>query len=386
MKLKSSFGPNYKTYEVGEIVILAQDKPLKLENGQEISNFELAYQTYGTLNADKSNAILICHALTGDQYVASQNPITGKDGWWDFMIGAGKAIDTDKYFVIASNVIGGCMGSFGPKSIDKKTGKQYGLDFPVVTIDDMVKAQNLLIEHLGIKKLHSVIGGSTGGMQVLAWSVLFPNKIKSAIPMATSYRHSPQNIAFHEVGRQAIMADTDWYQGKYLEEKKFPTKGLAVARMTAHITYLSQDALQRKFGRNLQDKLKLSFTFDRDFQIESYLHHQGYSFVERFDPNSYLYITKAVDYFDLEKDYDNNLSNAFLNLSKENKKVKFCVMSFADDWLFPPSEGKKITQGLLACGINTSFVVVDSNAGHDSFLLDNDSIKNTIKGFLSSVS
>lgn len=381
MKVKSSFGPTYKEFEIGEIVFLAQEKALKLANGTEIKNFPLAYQTYGKLNADKSNAILICHALTGDQYVASPNPVTGKNGWWDFMIGAGKAIDTDKFFVISSNIIGGCMGSFGPKEIDPTTGKPYGVDFPIVTINDMVQAQNLLIEHFNIEKLHAVIGGSTGGMQALAWSVLFPQKVNLVIPLATSYRHSPQNIAFHEVGRQAIMADLNWCGGKYLEERKYPASGLAVARMTAHITYLSESALQKKFGRNLQDKENFSFSFNRDFKVESYLHHQGYSFVERFDANSYLYVTKAVDYFDLESDFGGKLSNAFCKFT-ENKNGKFCIISFSDDWLFPPSEAKKLTQALIVCGVNVSSVTINSSAGHDSFLLESEAIKNTISGFI----
>jgi homoserine O-acetyltransferase len=381
MKVKSSFGPGYKEFEIGEIVFLAKEKPLKLASGSEIKNFPLAFQTYGKLNADCSNAILICHALTGDQYAASPNPVTGKNGWWDFMIGEGKPIDTNKFFVISSNIIGSCMGSFGPKEIDPKTGEPYGLNFPIVTINDMVQAQNLLIEHLGISKLHAVIGGSTGGMQALAWAVLFPQKVNLVIPMATSYRHSPQNIAFHEVGRQAIMADPNWCEGKYFLEKKYPSSGLAVARMTAHITYLSESALQKKFGRNLQNKENLSFTFAQDFKVESYLHHQGQSFVERFDANSYLYVTKAVDYFDLESDFGGKLGSAFLDFSK-NKNGKFCLISFSDDWLFPPSEAKKLTQALISCGVNVSSITIKSSAGHDSFLLESDTLKNTINGFI----
>jgi len=381
MKVKSSFGPGYKEFEIGEIVFLAKEKPLKLASGSEIKNFPLAFQTYGKLNADCSNAILICHALTGDQYAASPNPVTRKNGWWDFMIGDDKPIDTNKFFVISSNIIGSCMGSFGPKEIDPKTGEPYGLKFPIVTINDMVQAQNLLIEHLGISKLHAVIGGSTGGMQALAWAVLFPQKVNLVIPMATSYRHSPQNIAFHEVGRQAIMADPNWCEGKYFLEKKYPSSGLAVARMTAHITYLSESALQKKFGRNLQDKENLSFTFAQDFKVESYLHHQGQSFVERFDANSYLYVTKAVDYFDLESDFGGKLGSAFLDFAK-NKNGKFCLISFSDDWLFPPSEAKKLTQALISCGVNVSSITIKSSAGHDSFLLESDTLKNTIRGFI----
>ena len=381
MKVKSSFGPQYKEFEVGDVVFLAKDRPLKLACGAEIKNFPIAYQTYGELNAYKSNAILICHALTGDQYVASPHPVTGKDGWWDFMIGEGKTIDTKKFFVICSNIIGSCMGSFGPKTINPETNEPYGLSFPMVTVQDMVNAQNLLIEHFGIQKLHAVIGGSTGGMQALAWSVLYPQKLKLVTLLATSYRHGAQNIAFHEAGRQAIMADPNWCGGKYFNEKKYPSKGLAVARMIAHITYLSESSLQKKFGRNLQNKESFSFNFDPEFQVESYLHHQGESFVERFDANSYLYTTKAVNYFDLESDFNGNLSNAFLNFSK-NKDGKFCLISFSDDWLFPPSETKKLTHALVSCSVNVSSVTINSTAGHDSFLLESEALKHTISGFI----
>ncbi|MSP33874.1 MAG: homoserine O-acetyltransferase [Rickettsiales bacterium] len=381
MKIKALFGPKYTEYEIGDVVFLAQEKPLKLSSGYEISNFPLAYQTYGELNREKSNAILICHALTGDQYVASSNPISGKAGWWLSMVGPDKSIDTNKFFVICSNVLGGCMGSFGPKSVNEKTNHPYGLDFPMVTIDDMVRAQNLLIEHFGIKKLHAVIGGSMGGMQVLSWSVLYPEKVNLVIPLSTSYHHSPQNIAFHEVGRQAIFSDQAWSDGKYLEQKTYPAKGLALARMTAHITYLSKSALQKKFGRNLQNKEQLSYSLSSDFQVENYLHHQGATFIDRFDPNSYLYITKAVDYFDLESDSQGVLSKAFKS-TLSNKTIKFCIISFSDDWLFPPSESKKITQALIACGINASAVVIEGTAGHDSFLIENETLKNMITSFL----
>lgn len=381
MKVKSRFGHLNQEFEIGDVIYVAQNSQLKLSLGLEIKNFPIAYQTYGNLNADKSNAILICHALTGDQYVASSNPVIQKDGWWDFMVGKGKAIDTDKFFVICSNVIGGCMGSFGPKEINSQTNKPFGNNFPFLTIHDMVRAQNLLIEHFGIAKLHAVIGGSTGGMQVLAWGVLFPNKVKILIPMATSYRHSPQNIAFHEVGRQAIMSDPNWCEGDYLINEKFPKNGLAIARMTAHITYLSETSLQKKFGRDLNNKSGFSFSAKRDFEVENYLHYQGNRFVERFDPNSYLIITRAVDYFDLESDFNGNLSGAFVELSK-NKSCKICIISFSDDWLFPPSESRKLTYSLSACNINVSSVVIESNGGHDSFLLKNDILEKTINGLL----
>lgn len=381
MKIKQSFGPSYNEFEVGDVVFLAQEEALQLDSGAKIQNFPIAYQSYGQLNVDKSNAVLICHALTGDQYVASNHPITGKEGWWDNMVGAGKPIDTDKFFVICSNVIGGCMGSFGPKSINETTGKPYALDFPVVTIQDMVRAQNLLIEHLGIKKLHAVIGGSTGGMQAMAWASLYPEKVNLVMPIAASYRHSPQNIAFHEVGRQAIIADDNWCDGNYLAEKKYPAKGLSVARMTAHVTYLSEKALQRKFGRKLQDKDRISFSFAQDFRVESYLHYQGSSFVERFDANSYLYITRAVDYFDLESDNDGSLAQAFSGFSR-NKGARFCIASFSDDWLFPPEESKKLACALLSCGADVSTIVIDSNAGHDAFLLKNEILERAVRGFI----
>ncbi len=380
MKVKSRFGTQFKEYEIGEIVYLGQEKPLKLKNGRQLKNFPIAYQTYGKLNSDKSNAILICHALTGDQYAASTNPITKKPGWWNFMIGKNKAIDTSKYFVICSNVISGCMGSVGPKEVNPNSQKPYGLDFPFVTIDDMVNAQNLLIEHFGIKKLKAVIGGSFGGMQALSWSINYPQKVENIVCLASSYRHSPQNIAFHEIGRQAIMADRDWCSGDYISRKKHPYKGLAVARMTAHVTYMSQKSLQRKFGRNLQNKKDFSFHFDAEFQVESYLHHQGYGFVERFDANSYLYISKATDYFDLEKDNGGKLALAFEKTAKY--KPKFCIIAFSDDWCFEPSESKKLTKALLACSIDVSSLVIESSSGHDTFLIKNKILEDSIKGFL----
>lgn len=379
-KIKSSFGSEFKEYEVGEIIKLATNKPLTLSSGIEISNFNLAYQTYGTLNADKSNAILICHPITGDQYVASKNPVTNKDGWWDFMVGKGKAIDTDKYFVICNNVIGGCLGSFGPKDINEKTNQPYSTEFPFITIEDMVRAQKLLIDHFEIKELLAIIGGSMGGMLALTWANIYPKMAKSIIPISTSYKNSAQNIAFNEVGRQAIMADPDWCNGNYLQERKFPTKGLAVARMTAHITYLSKKSLHEKFGRNLQDKEHLSYGFGVDFQVESYLRHQGLNFVKRFDPNSYLYLTKAVDYFDLEAENHGVLSRAF-----KDCQAKFCIISFKGDWLFLPSESKKLAQALNINGNNVSLINMKGTAGHDSFLIDNEILKNTIKGFLESL-
>ncbi|MFT5703651.1 MAG: homoserine O-acetyltransferase [Rickettsiales bacterium] len=385
MQIKSVFGPKYKEIEIGEIVKLAIDKPMKLVSGEEISNFNLSYQTYGKLNADKSNAILVCHALTGDQYAASKNPVTGKDGWWNFLIGAGKSIDTEKYFVICSNVIGGCMGSFSPKETNPKTNQPYALDFPMITIVDMVNAQKLLVEHFGIEKLRAVVGGSMGGFQALQWSISYPDAAKAIVSIASSYRYSTQNIAFNEVARQAIMADPDWCSGNYLKQETYPAKGLSVARMAANITYLSEGALHRKFGKNLQSKENISLDFDLatndlDFQIESYLRHQGSTFVTRFDPNCYIYITKALDYFDLEEDNNGNLSNAFKDV-----KSKFCIISFSDDWLFPTSESKRLTQALAISGVDVSFLEIIGHSGHDSFLIENEAMKATVAGFINSL-
>lgn len=354
-----------------------EDNPLELDCGRVLAPFQIAYQTYGTLNEDRSNAILICHALTGDQHVANTHPVTGKKGWWSLMVGPGKPIDTDRYFVICANVIGGCMGTTGPASINPQTGKPYGLDFPVVTIADMVRAQAMLIDRLGIDDLFCVIGGSMGGMQVLQWTASYPDRVFSAILLATGARHSSQNIAFHEVGRQAVMADPDWCQGRYLTEGKRPSKGLAVARMAAHITYMSDDALHRKFGRTLQDRKVVSFGFDADFQIESYLRHQGMTFVDRFDPNSYLYVTRAMDYFDLSADYDNKLGTAF-----KDTNTRFCVVSFTSDWLFPTSESRAIVHALNATAARVSFVEIETDRGHDAFLLNEPELFATMRGFL----
>ena len=293
------------------VVRFGADKPLKLDAGVELSPFQIAYKTYGTLNAARTNAVLVCHALTGDQHAASEHPVTGKGGWWETMVGPGKPIDTERYFVICPNVIGGCMGSSGPASTNPATGKPWGLDFPVVTVRDMVRAQAMLLDHLGIDTLFSVAGGSMGGMQVLQWAASFPQRVFSALPIACATRHSAQNIAFHEVGRQAVMADPEWRGGRYLLEGTNPRRGLAVARMGAHITYLSDAALHRKFGRKFQDRDNPTFSFDADFQVESYLRHQGITFVERFDANSYLYLTRAMDYFDLAADYGGVLANSF---------------------------------------------------------------------------
>ncbi|HET7714735.1 MAG TPA: homoserine O-acetyltransferase [Bauldia sp.] len=355
------------------------DEPLLLDSGHRLDHLQIAYQTYGTLNADKSNAILVCHALTGDQHVANRHPVTGKPGWWADMVGSGKPIDTDRYFVICSNVLGGCMGTTGPASINPATGEAYALDLPVITIRDMVRAQAKLLDRLGIESLFSIAGGSMGGMQVLQWASTYPDRVFSALPIAAAARHSSQNIAFHEVGRQAVMADPEWRNGRYLREGTNPRKGLAVARMAAHITYLSDEALHRKFGRNLQDRDKPTFGFDADFQIESYLRHQGMTFVDRFDANSYLYLTRAMDYFDLAADFDGRLANAF-----KGTRTRFCVVSFTSDWLFPTVENKAVVRALNAAAASVSFVEIATDRGHDAFLLDEPELYATIRGFLSS--
>jgi homoserine O-acetyltransferase len=360
-----------------KLVRFGKDKPLKLDAGVELSSYQIAYQTYGELNAERSNAILICHALTGDQHVHNVHPVTGKDGWWDSMVGPGLPIDTDRFFVICSNVLGGCMGTTGPASKNPATGEPYGLTFPVVTIRDMVRAQAALLDHLGIEQLLSVTGGSMGGMQVLQWAASYPERIFSALPIASAARHSAQNIAFHEVGRQAVMADPDWRNGKYLAEGTSPHRGLAVARMAAHITYLSDAALHRKFGRRLQDRELPTFGFDADFQVENYLRYQGSSFVERFDANSYLYITRAMDYFDLAGEHGQVLANAFRNL-----KARVCMVSFTSDWLFPTEEAREIVHALNAAGAPVSFAEIETDKGHDAFLLDEPELFAIVRGFL----
>jgi homoserine O-acetyltransferase len=353
------------------------DEPLRLDCRQTLSPFTIAYATYGELDAAKSNAILVCHALTGDQYVASTHPVTGKPGWWETVVGPGKPIDTNRFFVICPNILGGCMGSTGPSSPNPKTGRLYGLDFPMITIGDMVDAQVRLIDRLGIDQLFSVVGGSMGGMQVLQWAARHKDRLFSAIPIATAARHSSQNIAFHEVGRQAVMADPEWCRGDYHAAGRTPRNGLAVARMAAHITYLSEDALHEKFGRNLQNRAERTFSFDADFQVESYLRHQGVTFVDRFDANSYLYITRAMDYFDLAAESGDVLANAF-----SGTKTRFCVVSFTSDWLYPTRESRAIVQALNAVAANVSFVEIESNKGHDAFLLHEPELFGTIRGFL----
>ena len=353
---------------------------LKLASGSVLENFKLAFKTFGLLNKSKSNAILICHALTGDQYVSGHNPITERDGWWSRMVGPDKPIDTNKFFVICSNVLGGCSGSTGP--IQKKDNEDviYGGSFPSITIKDMVGAQVKLIDALKIDKLFSVVGGSMGAMQALQWSTDFPNRIQSIVHIAGALKHSAQNIAFHEVGRQAIMNDPNWHEGNYFEKESIPERGLSVARMIAHITYLSEDAMHRKFGRKLQSRDIISFGFDADFQIESYLRYQGRSFVERFDANSYLYLTRAMDYFDHSETYRKTLE--FIN--NEDDNIKYLIISFTSDWLFPTRENKEIVETLNSLSRNVSFLEIDTDKGHDSFLLDEPDLDIAMKGFLES--
>lgn len=359
--------------------ILTLDEPLALDSGAILPNPRMAYETLGTLNSDGSNAVLVCHALTGDQYVGSTHPVTGKPGWWTRMVGPGLPIDPSRHFIICINVLGGCMGSEGPASEHPDDGKPWGLRFPVITIADMVNAQAKLLDKLGIKHLRTVIGGSMGGMQALQWASLYPDRMDSVIAIATTTKHSAQNIAFHEVGRQAIMADPAWNGGDYMPGPG-PAKGLAVARMAAHITYLSEDGLTAKFGRRLQGLSEKRFGFDADFQIESYLRHQGMSFVSRFDANSYLYITRAMDYFDLADQYGDQLSRAF-----ERTKARFCVISFDTDWLYPTHESRQLVKALVAAGRHVSFVELPSPFGHDAFLMETPGLKEVVGGFLDAV-
>ena len=350
-------------------------EPIKLDSGVELSDISVAYETYGELNENKDNAILIFHALTGDAHACGYHSEDDrKPGWWDDMVGSGKAFDTDKYFVICSNILGGCKGTTGPSSINPKTNKPYGLDFPVITIEDTVKVQKKLIDHFGIKKLIAA-GGSMGGMQAMQWAIDYPDMVKATIIIASTARLSAQGIAFNAVGRNAILQDSNFNNGNYYG-KEHPEKGLAIARMIGHITYLCEESMHNKFGRRLQDKDKPDFDFNIDFQVESYLQHQGKIFVDRFDANSYLYITKAVDYFDLADKYG-SLENAF---SKTNSK--FLIMSFSSDWLFPTAQSIEIKKALIKAKKQVSFCEIQSPAGHDAFLLEFEVQTKIIKSFL----
>lgn len=362
-----------------KIHVIPHDLPL--DSGQALSGAQIAYETYGELAEDKSNAILICHALTGDQFVASDHPITGKPGWWERMVGPGKQIDTDRYHVICANVIGSCMGSTGPASL-ASDGAPYAMRFPVITIRDMVRGLVALLDGLGIERLHAVVGGSMGGMQALSLAANWPDRAARVLVIASTARHSAQNIAFHEVGRQAIMADPAWSEGNYYAGDASPDNGLAVARMAAHITYLSEEGLTEKFGRRLQDrpdgtKGAKSFGFDADFQVESYLRYQGSGFTQRFDANSYLYITRAMDYFDLAEEHGGKLANAF-----EGTSARFCLVSFDTDWLYPTAESRHIVHALNAAGAKVSFVELSAPHGHDSFLLPHEQLDRVVGGFI----
>ena len=347
---------------------------LTLKSGLKLGPITIAYETYGQLNADKSNAILICHTLTSDAHAAGYHAGDKKPGWWDDMIGPNKAFDTNKYCMISINVLGSCKGSTGPASINPATGKPYGLSFPIVTIEDMVAAQKLLIDHLGIKKLFSISGGSMGGLQALIWAVYYPAYVHSAIPIATNYRHTAQQIALHEVGRQAIMSDPDWLNGDYYG-KSIPAKGLALARMIGHITYMSDKSMDEKFGRKLIGKEKLGYDFSHDFEVENYLKYRASNFVQRFDANSYLYISKALDYFDLSEDGD--LATKFKSIT-----AHFLVISFTSDWLYPAYQSKDMVRALKANDLDVSDCEINSSYGHDAFLVEVESQSKLIHHFL----
>ncbi len=349
---------------------------LPLDGGGELARVEIAFQTYGRLNDARSNAVLLCHALTGDQYVASPHPLTGKPGWWERMVGPGRAIDTDRFHVICANVIGSCMGSTGPASM-ALDGRAYAMRFPVITIRDMVRAHVGLLDALEIDRLHAVVGGSMGGMQALSLAANWPDRAERVLVIASTSRHSAQNIAFHELGRQAIMADPRWNHGDYYGDGRDPDAGLAVARMAAHITYLSEAALTEKFGRNLQDRSEKTFGFDADFQVESYLRYQGSGFTRRFDANSYLYITRAMDYFDLAEDHGGRLADAFTG-----NTARFCLVSFDSDWLYPTAESRHVVHALNAAGAAVSFVELSAPHGHDSFLLEVPALDRVVRGFV----
>lgn len=362
--------------ETRYITFAAPPDELILDSGEKLGLITLAYETYGRINARGSNAILILHALSGDAHVAGFHIGDEKPGWWDEMIGPGKAFDTDKYFVICSNVLGGCKGSTGPSSIDPATNKPYGLDFPTITIKDMVNAQRHLIDHLGIEKLLCVVGGSMGGMQALQWVASYPERVRSVIPIATTLKHSPQQIAFNEVGRQAIMADPDWKGGNYYGGA-LAAKGLAVARMIGHITYMSDSSMSEKFGRRFHIG-KRNSKFEAEFEVEGYLHYHGDNFVKRFDANSYLYITKALDYFDLSN--GRTLFEVFKGI-----RAKFLIMAFKSDWLYPTYQSKDILKICKLAGIEATYCEINSTYGHDAFLLEIDEETHLVKHFLKRV-
>jgi homoserine O-acetyltransferase len=350
---------------------------ISLDSGATLAPLDVAYETYGELNAAKSNAVLVLHAFSGDAHAAGISPETGKPGWWDNMIGPGKAFDTNKYFVVCTNVLGGCRGTTGPASINPATGCPYAMSFPVITIGDMVRLQKMLIDWFGIARLLTVSGGSMGGMQALEWAVAFPDSVVSAIPIASTSRHSAQQIAFNEVGRQAIMADPDWNGGNYYGGP-LPGRGLSVARMVGHITYMSDDSMREKFGRRLQGKDNFSFGFDVDFEVEGYLRYRGSQFVGRFDANSYLYITKAMDYFDL------TTGRGALAAALEKTRARFLLISFSSDWLYPSYQSQEVLRALRSRNCDVAYVELQSNYGHDSFLVDVAEQTDLVRGFLAS--
>lgn len=355
------------------------EEALNLDSGRVLPEYDIAYETYGTLNADKSNAILVLHALTGDAHAAGKHhPDDKKVGWWNDMIGPGKAFDTNKYFIISSNMLGGCAGTTGPSSINPATGKEYGLSFPVITVGDAVKVQKKLVDYLGVKKI-MVAGGSMGGMQALEWATTYSDMVEACIIIASTSKLSTQAIAFNAVGRNAILSDPNFNEGNYYHAEKQPERGLSIARMVGHITYLCEEAMQNKFARRFQDKDKPDFDFNIDFEVESYLEHQGKIFVNRFDANSYLYITKAVDYYDTAQGYG-SLENAFAN-----SHAKFLVMSFTSDWLFPTYQSKEIVNALVKAHKDVSFCEIQSPCGHDAFLLEFETQTKIIKSFLNKV-
>ncbi|MEJ2057984.1 MAG: homoserine O-acetyltransferase [Desulfofustis sp.] len=357
---------------------------MTLDNGADLGPVTIAYETWGRLSAGRDNTVLIAHAFSGDSHAAGfyrDDPENAKPGWWDSLIGPGKGIDTDKYFVICANVLGGCAGTTGPSSINPATGRPYGLDFPMMTIGDIIESQKILLDHLGIASLHSVIGGSIGGMQVLEWCVRYPKMVRSAIPIATTMRHSALAIAFNEVARQAIMVDPKWNKGNYYDGER-PDLGLSVARMIGHVTYLSDEAMRRKFGRRLQNKANVSYGFDVDFMVESYLRYQGSKFVKRFDANSVLYITKAADYYDLVDRQPP--ARSIQDIS--GKPIRFLVISYTSDWLYPTYQAKELIQTLKRADLDVSFCEIEADCGHDAFLIPDQRLGNLVGGFLDGIS
>jgi len=369
-------GPNLRALP-GHRLEVPASAALRLDCGADLGPFTIAYQTYGTLNEDKSNAILVCHALTGDQFVAETHPVTGKPGWWEESVGPGLTLDTNRFFIICVNVLGGCMGTTGPRDVNPATGKPWGIAFPLITVADMVRAQVRVIDHLGIQRLLAVSGGSMGGMQTLEWTVAYPDSVAAAIPIATTARHSAQQIAFNEVGRQAIMVDPDWNEGNYYGGKP-PARGLAVARMVGHITYMSDESMREKFGRRLRDREKYGFDFSIDFEVESYLRYRGAQFVDRFDANSYLYITKAMDYFDLANGHG-SMAEALSQAT-----ARFLVISFTSDWLYPSYQSLEVVKALRSRNRDVAYCELTSNYGHDAFLVDVAEQTDLIRGFLAS--